>query len=439
MKKPRFLLWLIILLTVGAIIVDLPKIPLKFSLGPLKVDKILIHPSLGKNDLEPKLGLDLRGGAHLVLSADMTEIASDDRASALESAKNIIEERVNLFGVSEPVVQSSRVGSDWRIIVELPGVTDVDEAVKLIGETAKLEFWEEKATSSAQLSTNTASPSSFLDQWKKTDLSGQDLKIAKSGFNPQDGKPEVEIEFTSEGAKKFEEITKRNVSKIVLIMLDGQVISNPSVNEVIIGGKASISGGKFTTKETNTLAIQLNAGALPVPIKVVQQQNIGPALGSQSVQKSMIAGAIGLAIVAAFMVFSYGILGVLADFALLIYTLLVFAVFKIIPVTLTLAGIAGFILSIGMAVDANILIFERMREEIRWGEEKKRALELGFSRAWSSIRDSNVSSLITCGILYYFGAGIVRGFAFTLAIGILVSMFSAIIVTRTFLRLIYRD
>ena len=167
MKKPRFLLWLIILLTVGAIIVDLPKIPLKFSLGPLKVDKILVHPSLGKNNLEPKLGLDLRGGAHLVLSADMTEIASDNRASALESAKNIIEERVNLFGVSEPVVQSSRVGSDWRIIVELPGVTDVDEAVKLIGETAKLEFWEEKATSSAQLSTNTASPSSFLDQWKK--------------------------------------------------------------------------------------------------------------------------------------------------------------------------------------------------------------------------------------------------------------------------------
>jgi preprotein translocase subunit SecD len=434
--KPRYVLWLIILLTCGAIIVDIPKIPIKFSLGPLRFDKILVHPSFPQRDLEPKLGLDLKGGAHLVLQADMSEIASENRANALESAKNIVENRVNLFGVSEPVVQTSKVGSDWRIIVELPGVTNVDEAVKLIGETAKLEFWEEKATS-AQLSTETASPSSFLDQWQKTDLSGRDLKIAKPGFSPQNGQPEVEIEFAPEGAKKFEEITKRNVGKPVLIMLDNQVISDPRVNEVIAGGKASISG-KFTTEETKNLAIQLNAGALPVPIKVIQQENIGPTLGSTSIQKSFIAGAIGLGIVATFMIFSYGILGILADFALLIYTLLVFAIFKALPVTLTLAGIAGFILSIGMAVDANILIFERMKEEIRWGEEKKKALELGFSRAWSSIRDSNISSLITCGILYWFGSGIVRGFAVTLAIGILVSMFSAITITRTFLRLIYR-
>ena len=434
--KPRYVLWLIILLTCGAIIVDIPKIPIKFSLGPLRFDKILVHPSFPQRDLEPKLGLDLKGGAHLVLQADMSEIASENRANALESAKNIVENRVNLFGVSEPVVQTSKVGSDWRIIVELPGVTNVDEAVKLIGETAKLEFWEEKATS-AQLSTETASPSSFLDQWQKTDLSGRDLKIAKPGFSPQNGQPEVEIEFAPEGAKKFEEITKRNVGKPVLIMLDNQVISDPRVNEVIAGGKASISG-KFTTEETKNLAIQLNAGALPVPIKVIQQENIGPTLGSTSIQKSFIAGAIGLGIVATFMIFSYGVLGILADFALLIYTLLVFAIFKTLPVTLTLAGIAGFILSIGMAVDANILIFERMKEEIRWGEEKKKALELGFSRAWSSIRDSNISSLITCGILYWFGSGIVRGFAVTLAIGILVSMFSAITITRTFLRLIYR-
>jgi len=435
--KPRLVLWLIVLLTVGTVIIDLPKIPIKFSLGPLRFDKILVHPSFPQRDLEPKLGLDLKGGAHLVLQADMSEIASENRADALESAKNIVENRVNLFGVSEPVVQTSKVGSDWRIIVELPGVTNVDEAVKLIGETAKLEFWEGKATSSAQLSTKTASPSSFLDQWQKTNLSGKDLKIAKPGFSPQTGQPEVEIEFTPDGAKKFEEITKRNVGKPVLIMLDNQVISDPKVNEVIAGGKASISG-KFTTDETKNLAIQLNAGALPVPIKVIQQENIGPTLGSTSIQKSFIAGAIGLGIVATFMVFSYGILGILADLALLIYTFLVFAIFKAAPITLTLAGIAGFILSIGMAVDANILIFERMKEEIRWGEEKKKALELGFSRAWSSIRDSNISSLITCGILYWFGSGIVRGFAVTLAIGILVSMFSAITITRTFLRLIYR-
>lgn len=369
----------------------------------------------------------------MVLAADMKEVSEKDRDDALESAKTIIERRVNLFGVSEPVIQSSKTAGEYRILVELPGVTDVSQALNLIGKTAQLDFREsQEASSSATLS-------GTIQSFKKTGLTGKELKRASVTFSPQTSKPEVSLEFNGEGAKKFEEITGRNVQRPMAIFLDDELITNPPpvVREKITGGNAVISG-EFTTKEANNLAIQLNAGALPTPIKVIEQRNVGPTLGAESVQKSLIAGAIGLGLVAVFMIVYYGFSGFLATLALILYTGIVFGLFKLIPVTLTLAGIAGFILSIGMAVDANVLIFERIREEIRWGKGKQAAIDLGFNRAWSSIRDSNVSSLITASILFWLGTGQVRGFALALSVGILVSMFSAITVTRTLLRFVYK-
>lgn len=438
--SPRKLIWLIVLLTVVAALVDLPKsLPMHIKTPFFAIERELRRPDfdfqLGSvrlfRDLEPRLGLDLRGGAHLVFEADTSGLSDADKDSALESAQAVIERRVNLFGATEPVIQASKVGDSRRVIVEIPGVTDVNQAITLIGQTAQLTFWElEEASASGE-----ATPSAQFT--KKTDLSGKDLRRAQVVFDPNDGSPQVGIDFTDEGGKKFGEISSRNVGKPVAMVLDNEIVSAPVIREAITQGSAVISG-QFTTDEAKQLAVQLNAGALPVPIKVIEQRNVGATLGAESVQKSLLAGAIGIVIVMIFMAAYYGWVGILADVALIIYTLLTFALFKLVPITLTLAGIAGFILSIGMAVDANILIFERMKEEMRWGKNRIAAIEAGFARAWTSIRDSNVSSLITSAILYYFGTGLVRGFALALAIGILVSMFSAIVVTRTFLRLIYR-
>ena len=438
----RILLLCIAFLVIGAAIVDLPKkYQFKFQLGPVKVDRTIESPSLNftvgpisvKKEWNTRLGLDLSGGTHLVLEADMQTIAPEDREKAFASARTVVERRINLYGLTEPVVQGTKAGSAYRVIVELPGVTNVNEAIDLIGRTAQLSFFEESTPSAKE-----ATPTSLLALWpKSTGLTGKNLKRAEVLFDQQTGKPEVSLEFDTEGAKIFADVTGRNVGKTVAIFLDNQLLSAPRVNEAITGGKAVIQG-VFTLDEAKRLAIALNAGALPVPLKIVEQRHIGATLGQQSIEKSMIAGLIGLSIIALFMIVNYGLLGVVADVALVIYALLVFALFKLIPVTLTLAGIAGFILSIGMAVDANILIFERMKEEIRWGKDNMTALALGFDRAFPSIRDSNISSLITCGILYWFGSGIVRGFAFTLALGIIVSLFSAVIVTRTLLRLIYK-
>lgn len=440
--KSRYTIWIILILTVFAAIIDIPnKVPLKFSLGPVKIDKVISAPNIDfsagpvriRKEIETKYGLDLSGGTHLVLEADMKDISVNDRPDALSSAKEVVERRVNLYGLTEPIVQSSKVGNSYRILVELPGVSDVSEATDLIGKTAELRFYEE-ATNAAEL----ASSSAYANVWTTpTTLTGKNLRKSQVTFSGTSGGAEVSIEFDREGAKLFEDITKRNVGKTVAIMLDGQIVSAPVVNAQITGGKAVIQGN-FTTDEAKNLSIALNAGALPVPIKIIGQTSIGATLGTESVQKSILAGFIGLTIIALFMVFMYGRLGVAAVLALIVYTLVTFALFRLIPITLTLAGIAGFILSIGMAVDANILIFERMREEIRWGKDKKTALKLGFDRAFPSIKDANVSSLITCAILYWFGTGIVRGFAVTLAVGILVSLFSAITVTRTFLRYIYK-
>ena len=389
-----------------------------------------------------KLGLDLQGGTQLVLETQMDKIEPQNRDSALESAKDVLEKRVNLYGVSEALVQVSKIGERRRILVELPGLKDASSAAKLVGRTAQLDFREMVGTPSAEA---TQSALALLSQFQPTGLTGADLKKAQVTFgsgNQAKGGPQVAIEFTEEGSKKFAEVTKRNTNKPLGMFLDGVPISwpPPVVSGEIIGGNAVITG-QFSLVEAKELAIQLNAGALPVPIKILEQRSIGPTLGAQSVNKSLIAGIIGLGIVTLYMGAYYGTLGLVANGALVIYTLLVLAIFKtglfiLPPITLTLAGIAGFILSIGMAVDANILIFERMKEEARWGKSKTIAMEQGFKRAWSSIWASNVSSLITAVILYSMGQSVVRGFAITLAIGVLVSMFTAIVVTRTFLKLL---
>lgn len=393
-------------------------------------------------DFSFRKGLDLEGGTSVTLRANMREVAQDKKDQALDSARSVIERRVNLFGVSEATVQSAKTNNDYRILVDIPGVSDVNQAIALIGSTAKLTFWEPVASTSANLANPETLPFGITQLYngpyaKQADLTGTDLKEAAVVFEDNTGKPSIQISFTSVGSKKFSEITKRNVGKQVSMVLDNFVISAPLVKERITQGVALITGD-FTLDQAKALSVQLNAGALPVSLSVLEKKSIGATLGQSSLEKSLFAGVVGFFVIVIFMTALYGRLGVIASVALIVYTLIILALFRLIPVTLTLAGIAGFILSIGVAVDANILIFERMREELRRGRTREQAIEIGFTRAWSSIRDSNIASLITSGVLYYFGTGVVRGFAFTLAIGVLVSMFSAIIVTRTLLRLFYK-
>jgi len=402
---------IIIIITVLAGLVDWPT-------GP--------NLSVGKYFKEFKVheGLDLQGGVHLVYELDTSKIDEKDQSKATESVVNVIDRRINALGVSEPVIQSAKVGGKESVVVELPGVTDVNEAINLIGKTAQLKFLEsnEKATSQN-------------DAWVDAGLDGSHLRRADVQFDQSTGEPQVSIQFDTEGTKLFSQITQKNLQKPVAIELDNEIISAPTVQSAIDNGQAIISG-EFSIEDAKKLTIQLNAGALPVPIKLVEQRIIGPTLGLESVQKSLVAGLVGILLIACFMIIYYKVPGLIATLALIIYTLIVLALFKIIPITLTLAGIAGFILSIGMAVDANILIFERTKEELLAKKTIGASLDDGFRRAWPSIRDSNFSSLITCLILYYGTAGVVRGFAVTLAIGILISMFTAITVSRTFLRLL---
>lgn len=443
MKQSRFLLGFIALVTIISAVFNLPdNFRLTFPLGNTIFDRTIYTPDINirigplsfYRDIRTRYGLDLAGGTHLVLESDMKDINDTDKENAFIAARNTVERRVNLYGLSEPIIQQAKVGQSYRIIVEIPGISNIDEAIELIGRTAQLTFYEE-ASDAARVAT----PSSVFQIWpNKTELTGEHLKRSEIIFDPKTGKPEVSLEFNTEGAKLFEDITSRNVGKTLAPFLDDELITTPPrIEEVIAGGNAVIKGA-FTLDEAKRLSIALNSGALPVPLKVIEQRNIGATLGEESIAKSILAGLIGLFVVALFMIVNYGIKGIVANAALIIYTLIVLALFKFIPVTLTLAGIAGFILSIGMAVDANILIFERMKEEMKWGKDVHTAIIAGFDRAFPSIRDSNVSSLITCAILYWFGTGIIRGFAITLAIGIMVSLFSAITITRTLLRLIYR-
>ena len=382
------------------------------------------------------LGLDLAGGSHLVFEADTSQISELDKSDALESARNIIETRVNFFGVSEPnVVISSFEGRD-RIIVELPGVRDTQAAVDLIGRTARLDFRE--------LSEGTeATAAATLANTKPTGFTGADFKKATPSFDQNVGSPIVAFEVKEESADKFEEITTRLIGERLIIFLDEIPVTDAIVQQPIRNA-GQITGG-FTNELTKEIAKLLNAGALPVDIELVQQKTIGATLGAESIEKSVNAGMIGLGMVIAFMILSYGRLGVVASVALAVFGVLTLALYKLIPVVLTLPGIAGFLLSVGMAVDANILIFERFKEEKllrEWGE----ALEVSFGREWDSIRDANIATLVTAFILanpldwnFLHTSGPVRGFAITLTLGIVISLFTGVVVTRNLLRVFVKE
>jgi preprotein translocase subunit SecD len=487
-RRTVALLGCIIVLALGAAWVDLPNNPgVHIHLGPINVDR----------DLELRRGLDLQGGLEVLLEADLPAEESVD-AAAMEATRAIIEQRVNGLGVSEPLIQLS---GSRRIIVELPGIEDPERAIETFGETGLLEFIDagyqylipgEVVTTTEELSAGTevtptvtvtpttqATPTATIAATEEisltttvtptgsitatpeltptvsvtpslstetegpvyeTILTGRHLTGASMGFDDL-GLIEIHFQLNDEGAALFAAYTAQNVGRLMCIVLDKEVVSCATIQQTIPDGKVRITReGGFTTEEAQDVVIRLRYGALPIPLRVETSRTVGPTLGEDSLQKSLLAGLIGLTTVMVFMLLYYRFPGLLADMALVIYALLVVALYESIPVVLTLPGIAGFILSVGMAVDANILIFERMKEELRAGKGLRLAVEQGFSRAWPSIRDSNFSTLITCAILFwfgsYFGASVVKGFALTLGLGVVVSMFTAIIVTRTFLRMI---
>jgi len=404
--------------------------------------------------LETRLGLDLQGGLQVLMEVDKPMDYVVD-PQALQDAKQILENRSNGLGVSEVVFQ---VAGNRRIVGEFPGLTNTEEVIKVLKETGELEFidmgsnplpegtvvkTDSGSTAAPEVApavdptTSAATETLPAEQIYHTIMTGSALKAVSVGRDPTTGEYYISFELTDEGKAIFADYTTNNVGKYLAISLDKKLISVPVIKTPITEGNGQISGGGFTEESSNALAIQLRYGALPIPLKVVESRSVGPTLGQDSVNKSLIAGIIGLSIVMLFMLFYYRLPGLLADLALLIYAGITYALFRLIPVTLTLPGIAGFVLSIGMAVDANILIFERLKEELLAGRTLKQAVDLGWKRAWSSIRDSNFSTLITCAILFWygstFGASLVKGFSLTLALGVLVSMFTAIIVTRTFL------
>jgi len=426
----------ILILTIFILLIwiDLPE---NFFIKPLTINWNILGITI-KKEFRTHYGLDLKGGSHLVYQADLAKIKKEDINDALEGVKNIIEKRVNFFGVAEPTVQLLKSGENYRIVVDLPGIERVDEAISIIGQTAHLTFTElEKgkvATTAADL---------YLFS-KKTDLTGKDVKKASVVFNPQTGKPEVGLSFTENGKKLFGQLTERNIGRQVPIFLDNQLLSAPVVQQGIKDGNAVITGN-FSVDEAKQLAMAINSGALPVPIKLIEQKNIGPTLGQDEVKKSFVAGIIGLVAVALFMVGYYGKMGMIATLALLIYGLISLAIFRLIPVVLTLPGIAGFILSIGMAVDSNILIFERIKEELRRGKSFDVAFRLGFGRAINAIKDANFTTLTVAFILFnplnwdfLPQFGMVRGFALTLAIGVATSLFTGVVITKRLFKVFYR-
>ena len=403
-----------------------------------------------------KLGLDLNGGTELVYKADLTKASSTSKeiTSSMSVLRDVIERRVNMFGVSEPVVRVERIGftgaeSEQQLIVELPGVTDIDKAVAMIGATPSLEFRlvasdTEALSKALEAATTPEAKQKITDQmFIYTGLTGKLLKKSALEFNQTSGEAMVSLQFNSEGSDLFAKITKENVGKRLAIFLDGDVKSMPNIKEEIRGGNAVISGGFVGSagiKEARKLVDNLNLGALPVPIQLISTQTIGASLGHDAVDAATKAGVIAFIVISIFLIVWYRIPGLLAVIALAIYTAINLALFKLIPVTLTAAGIAAFILSVGMAVDANILIFERMKEELKRGRDLGDAIEEGFKRAWTSIRDSNTSSMITAFILYMFSStSVVKGFALVFFIGVAVSMFTAITASRTLLLAIKHD
>ncbi|MFA4942641.1 MAG: protein translocase subunit SecD [Patescibacteria group bacterium] len=379
------------------------------------------------------LGLDLAGGTLLTYEIDLSQVKSADRDTVSRGLRDVIEKRVNLFGVSEPKVYGETVGESNRLVVELAGIKDVDRAVKMIGETPFLEFREVEETKLP----NGSSTVAFVP----TVLNGRYVTRAALGRDQQTSAIEIDFSLNEEGAAYFEQVTGKNIGKPICLFLDGQPIipddindSCPRVQAKISGGNARITG-QFSVDRAKQIVERFNAGALPAPIKLINQQTIGSDFGNDSLNKAIFAGGLGTLVIMLFMMGYYRKLGVFASVALLFYIALTLGLFKLLGVTMTLSGIAGFILSIGMAVDANILVFERTKEEFKKGLTHSVAINEGFHRAWTSIRDSNISTMITSGVLYFFTSGFVQGFALTLFIGVVISMFSAITTTRMMLKL----
>ena len=370
-----------------------------------------------------KLGLDLVGGSRLVLEAQITNNIAKITPDMMDSLQFAIENRVNALGVSETIVQKT---GEKRLLIEIPNVSDPKQAREFLGETAELVFKRP-----GPIVNN-------IETWIDTDLTGNDVKKAMVSTTSR-GHWSVSLEFNDKGAKKFGQLTRELVGQPMAIFFNGELRSAPVIQEPILGGQAQITGGQdgFAYEEAKKMVNLLNAGALPVPAKIIEENTVGPTLGADSVEKSKFAGMLGIGLVMLFMIAYYRVPGIIANLALIIYGLILFAIFKIIPVTLTLAGIAGFILSIGMAVDANILIFERTKEELKQGRTLFTAINSGFDRAFTSIFDSNMTTIITCTILYLLGTSIVKGFALTLALGVIVSMFTAITVTKNFMHLLF--
>lgn len=431
----------LVIISIVVFIAGYISLPPEFSILGRTISRPNLDIKLGRFTIQKNfdlvLGLDLAGGSHLVFEADTSKISDEKKKTSIEAVRNVIERRVNLFGISEPSVQTSTFEGKERVIVELPGVKDTKSAVDLIGKTAQLVFAEVEEMEVPE----GATPSSSL---KLTDLTGAELSGADVTFDTTDGKPAVLIQFTKEGGEKFSMITEKNTGKLLPILLDDEIISAPEVKEKITGGSAQITGN-FTLEEAKQLSIQLNAGALPIPVNLVEERTVGATLGSESIQRSVNAGLVGLVMVLVFMILSYGRLGVVSAVGLIIFGLITLSLYKLIPVTLTLPGIAGFLLSVGMAVDSNILIFERFKEE-KLKRPLADALEVAFGRAWDSIRDANVATIITSLVLmnpldwpFLQASGPVRGFAITLLMGIAISLFTGIFVSRNLLRVFIKE
>lgn len=389
------------------------------------------------------LGLDLQGGTYVALKGDMEGISEEERQDKLDATRSVIKNRVDQFGVSEANVYTSVLGDEHRIIVELPGAGEnVEEQIDILRQTANLEFWSEKPFEETINLQADNQPQVFQDPltqyFNPSDVSGSDLKTASAVRDSTTGEGyEIQLEFTNDGADKFNTLALSTIGRRIAIVLDGIPISQPVVNSDYGQGgndKFVRITGSFSREAAESLAIQLRGGALPIPVEIVEQRTVEPTLGADALAKSLLAGLIGVVLLMAFMVYLYREYGIIADGALLIYILLNIALYKFIPITLTLAGVAGFIFSVGVAVDANILIFERMLEEIRDGRSKLKAAKLAFDKAWPSIRDSNGSTLMTCFILFYFGTSSVKAFAISLAIGVIIGLFTAVTITRNFMQ-----
>ncbi len=438
LRSTKQIFWIIVGITFISLIINMPAKLTVFGKTFYRPDfNFKIANFTFKKNLDLRYGLDLSGGASLIFEIDTKDLKKDDLNSAIESLKANIERRVNLFGLSESTVQISSKDNNYRLNVDLPGLTNVDEAISLIGQTAQLEF-----RGVVDLPPEATATAKIEDVLKDIGLNGSHLVRSTVQINPNNSKPEVGLEFNSSGTIAFEKATKEFLDKKIAILLDNQIITAPVVQTVISDGKAVINGN-FDIKSAKALSAQLNAGALPLSIKLIQQTQVGATLGQDSINKGIKAALVGLALVCFFMIGNYGFPGLIADIGLIIYGLITLSLYRLIPVTLTFPGIVGFILSVGMAVDSNILVFERMREEVRRGKPWNVAMELGFGRAWDSIKDANACTIITGLILlnpfnwsFLNTSGMVRGFAVTLLLGIIISIFTGVFVTRNLLRVL---